>query len=164
MSDATLLEITYHSSNVLWFVSNHSILDTGKQDTGIQANTVNTPIPHRPRIPRIDKYLDSWLNRSQFVKILTDSHSPKWVLAIRRSIGNSAQKFWIVQNFGHEFLDSKNRAWFVPNSWGILRHRYWIVIDSESFWGILSYLSSFVGNREIKPSNKTKEEIVEGFP
>ena len=24
-------------------------------------------------------------------------------------------------------------------------------------------LSSFVGNREIKPSNKTKEDIVEGF-
>ena len=24
----------------------------------------NTPIPHRPRIPRIDKYLDSWLNRT----------------------------------------------------------------------------------------------------
>ena len=24
-------------------------------------------------------------------------------------------------------------------------------------------LSSFVGNRKIKPSNKTKEEIVEGF-
>ena len=24
-------------------------------------------------------------------------------------------------------------------------------------------LSSFVGDREIKPSNKTKEEIVEGF-
>ena len=24
-------------------------------------------------------------------------------------------------------------------------------------------LSSFVGNREIKPNNKTKEEIVEGF-
>ena len=26
-----------------------------------------TPIPHRPRIPRIDKYLDSWLNCTQFV-------------------------------------------------------------------------------------------------
>ena len=36
----------------------------------------NSPIPHRHRIPRIDKYLDSWLNRTQFVKILTDSHSP----------------------------------------------------------------------------------------
>ena len=36
----------------------------------------NTPIPHRPRIPLIDKYLDSCLNRTQFVKILTDSHSP----------------------------------------------------------------------------------------
>ena len=35
-----------------------------------------TPIPHRPRIPLIDKYLDSWLNRTQFAKILTDSHSP----------------------------------------------------------------------------------------
>ena len=29
---------------------------------------------------------------------------------------------------------------------------------------IVATLSSFVGNREIKPSNKTKEEIVEGFP
>ena len=39
----------------------------------------NTPIPHRPRIPeltRIDKYLDSWLNRTQFVMVLTDSQSP----------------------------------------------------------------------------------------
>ena len=35
-----------------------------------------TPIPHRPLIPRIDKYLDLWLNRPQFVKILTDLHSP----------------------------------------------------------------------------------------
>ena len=25
-------------------------------------------------LPRIDTYLDSWLNRTQFVKILTDSH------------------------------------------------------------------------------------------
>ena len=31
------------------------------------------------------------------------------------------------------------------------------------FWAIVATLSSFVGNREIKPSNKTKEEIVEGF-
>ena len=31
------------------------------------------------------------------------------------------------------------------------------------FWAILATLSSFMGNREIKPSNKTKEEIVEGF-
>ena len=28
---------------------------------------------------------------------------------------------------------------------------------------ILATLSSFEGNLEIKPSNKTKEEIVEGF-
>ena len=31
------------------------------------------------------------------------------------------------------------------------------------FWAIKATLSSFAGNREIKPSNKTKEEIVEGF-
>ena len=31
------------------------------------------------------------------------------------------------------------------------------------FWAIVATLSSFVGNPEIKPSNKTKEEIVEGF-
>ena len=31
------------------------------------------------------------------------------------------------------------------------------------FWVFEATLSSFVGNREIKPSNKTKEEIVEGF-
>ena len=30
-------------------------------------------------------------------------------------------------------------------------------------WALVATLSSFVGNREIKPSNKTKEEIVEGF-
>ena len=28
---------------------------------------------------------------------------------------------------------------------------------------MIATLSSFAGNREIKPSNKTKEEIVEGF-
>ena len=32
------------------------------------------------------------------------------------------------------------------------------------FWAFVATLSSFVGNREIKPSNKTKEEVVEGFP
>ena len=42
----------------------------------VNESRFNTPIPHRPRIPQIDKYLDSWLNRIQFVKILTDSHSP----------------------------------------------------------------------------------------
>ena len=38
-----------------------------------------------------------------------------------------------------------------------------IVIDLEAFWAFIATLSSFVGNREIKSSNKTKEEIVEGF-
>ena len=32
--------------------------------------------PESHELPRIDKYLDLWLNRTQFVKILTDSHSP----------------------------------------------------------------------------------------
>ena len=32
--------------------------------------------PESHELSRIDKYLDSWLNRTQFVKILTDSHSP----------------------------------------------------------------------------------------
>ena len=36
----------------------------------------NSPITHMPRIPRIDKYLDLWLNCTQFVKILFESHSP----------------------------------------------------------------------------------------
>ena len=31
------------------------------------------------------------------------------------------------------------------------------------FWAFVATLSSFVGNREIKPSNESKEEIVEGF-
>ena len=35
--------------------------------------------------------------------------------------------------------------------------------DSEAFLGIEATLHSFVGNHEIKPSNKTKEEIGEGF-
>ena len=42
-----------------------------------------------------------------------------------------------------------------------------IVTESKSirmrFWAFLATLSSFVGNREIKPSNKTKKEIVEGL-
>ena len=45
------------------------------------------------KLPRIDKYSDSCLNRTQFVNFLTDLHSPLSVLAIRRSIGNLAQKF-----------------------------------------------------------------------
>ena len=32
--------------------------------------------PESHELTRIDKYLDSWLNRTQFVKILTDSLSP----------------------------------------------------------------------------------------
>ena len=32
------------------------------------------------------------------------------------------------------------------------------------FWAFVATLSSFVRNREIKPGNKTKEEIAEGFP
>ena len=32
--------------------------------------------PESNELTRIDKYLDSRLNRTQFVKILTDSHSP----------------------------------------------------------------------------------------
>ena len=32
--------------------------------------------PESHELPRINKYLDLCLNRTQFVKILTDSHSP----------------------------------------------------------------------------------------
>ena len=32
--------------------------------------------PESRELTRIDKYLDPWLNRTQFVKILIDSHSP----------------------------------------------------------------------------------------
>ena len=32
--------------------------------------------PESLELPRIDKYLDSCLNRTQFVKILTDLHCP----------------------------------------------------------------------------------------
>ena len=32
--------------------------------------------PESHELPRIDKYLDSCLNRTEFVKILTDSRSP----------------------------------------------------------------------------------------
>ena len=31
--------------------------------------------PESPELTRIDKYLDSWMNRTQFVMVLTDSHS-----------------------------------------------------------------------------------------
>ena len=50
------------------------------------------------------------LKRTQFVRILTESHSPKSVLSIRRSTGDSAQKFLTFQNLGHEFPESKNRT------------------------------------------------------
>ena len=38
-------------------------------------------------------------------------------------------------------------------------------MDSDAFLATkyVATLSSFVGNREIKPSNKIKEEIVDGF-
>ena len=32
--------------------------------------------PESHELTRIDKYLDSWLNRTPFVMVLTDSHSP----------------------------------------------------------------------------------------
>ena len=32
--------------------------------------------PESHELPRIDKYLESWLKRTQFVKILAESHSP----------------------------------------------------------------------------------------
>ena len=32
--------------------------------------------PESHESTRIDKYLDSWLNHTQFVMVLTDSHSP----------------------------------------------------------------------------------------
>ena len=32
----------------------------------------NTPIPNRPRIPRVDNFFDSWLKFNWFVKILTE--------------------------------------------------------------------------------------------
>ena len=42
-----------------------------------------------------------------------------------------------------------------------------LITESSSirrrFGAFIATLSSFVGNQEIKPSNKTKEEIVEGF-
>ena len=32
--------------------------------------------PESHELTRMDKYLDSWLSRTQFVMVLTDSHSP----------------------------------------------------------------------------------------
>ena len=49
--------------------------------------------PDSHELPRIDKYLDSCLNHTQFAKILTDSHSPQSVLAIRRSMGIPLKSF-----------------------------------------------------------------------
>ena len=65
--------------NVAPFLTTDTVNLEVERQTGISVNSRRlryTPIPHRPRIPRIDKYLDSWLNRTQFVKVLTDSHSP----------------------------------------------------------------------------------------
>ena len=46
-------------------------------ETILVFNKYLIPLFHTgPELTRIDKYLDSLLNRTQFVKILTDSHSP----------------------------------------------------------------------------------------
>ena len=53
------------------------------------------------------------------------------------------------------------------DSYQISKAFFDIVTESLSirrrFGAFVAFLSSFMGNREIKPSNKTKEEIVEGF-
>ena len=67
-------------------------VDIGRKATKTNKTNKHTG-PESHELTQIGKYLDSWLNRTQFVKVLTDSHSPQRVLAIRRSIGNSAQKF-----------------------------------------------------------------------
>ena len=47
------------------------------------------------------------------------------------------------------------------------KHMVWVLKRTVSirrrFWAFVATLSSFVGNREIKPSNKKQVEIVEGF-
>ena len=49
-------------------------------DSGDSWPVWNIPLfhtgPESHELTRIDKYLDSWLNRTQFVIVLTDSHSP----------------------------------------------------------------------------------------
>ena len=45
------------------------------------------------KLPRIDIFLDLWLKRNQYVKILTESYNPKSVLAIRKSIGIRDKSF-----------------------------------------------------------------------
>ena len=60
---------------------------------------------------------------------------------------------------------------FVRDSYQILKAFLDIVTESYSirggvvalFLAFVATLSSYVENREVKPSNKTKEEIAEGF-
>ena len=50
-----------HSRQGLWLIAVIPLFHTG---------------PESHELTRFDKYLDSWLNRTQFVKIFTDSRSP----------------------------------------------------------------------------------------
>ena len=60
-----------------WYVSLYtSILCAREQRVRMSLLPLFHTGPESHEFPRIDKYLYSWLNRTQFVKILTDSHRP----------------------------------------------------------------------------------------
>ena len=62
------------------FVGNREIKPNNKTKEEIVEGFSLIPLfhtgPESHELTRIDKYLDSWLNRTQFVKVLTESHSP----------------------------------------------------------------------------------------
>ena len=133
----------------------------------ITSGHCNTPIPHRPRIPRIDT---NW----QIFGFVAESYS------IREDLHWSAQSVVsscnseVYREFGSKVLNC-SKLWPQITRFEkscvirtkILKAFLDIVTESQlirrRFWAFFATLSSFLGNREIKPSNKTKKKIVEGF-
>ena len=98
------------------------------------------------------------------MNILTDSHSRYEFLQF---VGLSGMRLKSFELFKTLAMNSRTRKivcdlYQIPN-----RAFLGIVTESLSirrpFGAFVATLSSFVGNREIKPSNKTKEKLVEGF-
>ena len=66
--------------------------------------------PESLELTRIDKYLDSWLNRTQFVKILTDSTVRSEFLQFVGLTGIRLKSFELFKTLAMKFPDSKTRA------------------------------------------------------
>ena len=71
--------------------------------------------PESNESSRIDKYLDSWLKRTEFAKILTKSYSPYSQSQFVGLSGIRLKSFELYKTWPR-IPDSKNCAWLVTNS------------------------------------------------